>query len=228
MVQKFYKYYDEIPFSDEKVKNTRYFFKNNWYSYTDAIFLYSIIRHYKPKQIIEVGSGFSSAVMLDTNERFFDNQINLTFIDPNTERLNSLLKESDKTSTSIIQKEVQSVPLKVFEKLNEGDVLFIDSSHVAKTGSDVNYIIFEILPRLKKGVLIHFHDISYPFEYPKKWVFGGMNWNETYFLRSFLMHNSSFDIKLFSHYLHKKHESLFEKMPLCYNDKGCNIWLEKK
>ncbi len=228
LVKCFDTYYNEIPFSDKKNDNCRYYFDNGFYSYTDAIFLYSVIRHYKPKQIIEVGSGFSSSIMLDTNEIFFDNQINLTFIEPYTERLNSLLKDKDKTSTTIIQSDVQLVSVAVFEKLNAGDILFIDSTHVVKTGSDVNYIIFEILPRLKSGVLIHFHDIFYPFEYPKQWVFEGKNWNEDYFLKSFLMYNNEFEIKLFSDYLHKHHNAVFDTMPLCFKNSGGNLWLEKK
>jgi predicted O-methyltransferase YrrM len=228
LVNRFKKYYDEIPFTADKNENLRYYFDNSFYSYSDAIFLYSVIREYKPKQIIEVGSGFSSSVMLDTNQLFFDNKINLTFIEPYPDRLNTLLKENDKTSTTIIQSDVQLVPVAVFEKLNAGDILFIDSTHVVKTGSDVNYIIFEILPRLKSGVLIHFHDIFYPFEYPKEWVYAGRNWNEDYFLKAFLMYNTEFEIKLFSDYLHKHHKAVFESMPLCYKNSGGNLWLEKK
>ncbi|MEO5775833.1 MAG: class I SAM-dependent methyltransferase [Flavobacterium sp.] len=228
LIKSFYQYYNDIPFTDKKNENGRYYYENEYYSYTDAIVLYSMIRHYKPKQIIEIGSGFSSSVMLDTNEFFFDNQINLTFIEPYTQRLNSILKENDKASTTIIESDVQLISVEVFEKLNAGDILFIDSTHVAKTGSDVNYIIFEILPRLKSGVLIHFHDIFYPFEYLREWVFKGKNWNEDYFLKAFLMYNNEFEIKLFSHYLHKHHSAIFESMPLCYKNGGGNFWLEKK
>ncbi|MGV8877552.1 MAG: class I SAM-dependent methyltransferase [Sphingobacteriaceae bacterium] len=228
LVNSFNQYYSELPFSSEKNGSCRYYFDNGFYSYTDAIFLYAIIRAYQPKQIMEVGSGFSSAVMLDTNEFFFDNQINLTFIEPYPDRLNSLLKEKDKASSTVIQSDVQLVPIAVFEKLRAGDILFIDSTHVVKTGSDVNYLIFEILPRLKSGVLIHFHDIFYPFEYPKEWVYNGRNWNEDYFLRSFLMYNNEFEIKLFADYLHKHHQAVFESMPLCYKNTGGNLWLTKK
>jgi hypothetical protein len=131
-------------------------------------------------------------------------------------------------SITLIEKKVQDLNLEIFEKLNCGDFLFVDSSHVVKTGSDVNYILFEILPRLKSGVLIHFHDIFYPFEYPKDWVFNGWNWNEDYFLRAFLMYNTEFEIKLFSHYLHKHYSDVFKNMPLCYNNYGGNLWIMKK
>ncbi len=228
LVRSFQRYYNEIPFEDDKKENLRYYFKNGYYSYTDAIFLYSMIRKHAPKKIIEIGSGFSSSVMLDTNELFFNNQIDITFIEPYTDRLNSLIRDSDLKSTNIIESPVQKVPIDVFERLDSGDILFIDSTHVAKTGSDVNYILFKILPKLKKGVLIHFHDIFYPFEYPKEWVFMGRNWNEDYFLKAFLMYNNEFEIKLFSHYLHTHYNSIFDNMPLCYKNFGGNMWIEKK
>lgn len=224
----FEKYYNEIPFKEEQQEGLRYYFKNEFYSYTDGIILHSMIRHYQPKRIIEIGSGFSSSVMLDTNELFFNKQIDLTFIDPYPERLLSLITEDDKKSTTIIVSDVQVIDLDTFKKLEAGDILFVDSSHVAKTGSDVNYILFEILPILKSGVIIHFHDIFFPFEYPKDWVYKGLNWNENYFLRAFLMHNAAFEIKFFSDYIHLHHKEAFKNMPLCYQNTGGNLWIEKK
>ncbi|HMI77718.1 MAG TPA: class I SAM-dependent methyltransferase [Ferruginibacter sp.] len=228
LIKSFTQFYDEIPFKPTKQANIRYQFENGFYSYTDGIILYSMIRHFKPKNIIEIGSGFSSAVMLDTNELFFNNEINLTFIEPYPDRLHSIMTENDKITTTIIQSNVQAVSIDSFEKLRAGDILFIDSTHVAKTGSDVNYILFEILPSLQSGVLIHFHDVFYPFEYPKEWVFEGRSWNEDYFLKAFLMYNDKFEIKLFSEYIHKHHKNAFENMPLSYKNWGGNFWILKK
>lgn len=224
----FSRFYSELPFKHEKQNALRYQFNNGYYSYTDGIVLYSVIRHFEPKRIIEVGSGFSSAVMLDTNELFFDNKINLTFIDPYPERLLEVMTEEDRKHTTLIESDVQKISLDIFKKLEAGDVLFIDSTHVSKTGSDVNYILFEILPVLKSGVLIHFHDIFYPFEYPKEWVFSGINWNENYILKAFLMYNNDFEIKLFSDYLHRHHKDCFNAMPLTYKNSGGNLWIQKK
>ena len=189
LVQELSKNYGSIPFSDEKQNDLRYYFKNDWYSYSDAIFLHLIIRHFKPRSIIEVGSGFSSAVMLDTNDLYFDSLIKMTFIEPYPERLRSILKPQDSAKQKILESNLQDLDLSIFEALGENDILFIDSTHVSKTNSDVNKIFFEVLPRLKRGVLIHFHDIFYPFEYPKEWVLNwkGFGWNENYILRSFLM-----------------------------------------
>lgn len=227
LLKQFSDYYGELPFQKTKTEGLRYYFENTFYSYTDAIVLYSFIRHFKPKRIIELGSGFTSAVMLDVNELYFENKIDIRFIEPYPNRLLSLLKDGDNSDNKLIVKNAQDVDLELFKSLEKGDILFVDSTHIVKTGSDVNYILFSILPILKKGVLIHFHDIFFPFEYPKKWVYGGRNWNETYFLRAFLMYNPNFKIKLFSHFIHTFHKDAFKVMPLSYKNEGGNIWIEK-
>jgi len=225
LVKMFEVYYDEMPFG-KGLHGIRYDFKNDFYSYTDAIVLYSMMRHFQPKRIVEVGSGHSSAVMLDTKERF-DLNVQLVFIEPYPDRLNSLLRETDREHCSVVVSPVQEVDPAFFSSLEANDILFIDSSHVVKTGSDLHFLLFEVIPSLKKGVLIHFHDIFFPFEYPKPWVFQGRNWNEDYFLRAFLMYNNSFKVRFFAHYMHLFHAHVFGKMPLCYNNIGGNIWLEK-
>jgi hypothetical protein len=221
------RYYTEIPFAQHKQDDRRYWFENNFYSYTDGIVLYSMMRHFKPQRIIEVGSGYSSALMMDVNELFFDNQISLNFIEPYPDRLYSLMTEKDRPIITVLEKPVQDVDLYFFEGLKKGDILFIDSSHVSKCASDVNFILFEILPVLNSGVVIHFHDVFYPFEYPKDWVFSGWNWNEDYFLKAFLMYNNAFSIKFFSNYLHLHHKDSFKAMPLSYKNTGGNFWIEK-
>ncbi len=225
LIQEFTKHYKVIPFSKSKDK-TRYFYENIFFSYTDAIFSYSIIQHFRPKQIIEAGSGFSSALMLDTAEHFNHN-IKFTFIEPYAKRLKSLVNVKENKKIKIIESKIQSLEPAYFDNLEENDILFIDSTHVSKTGSDVNYILFNILPRLKKGVLIHFHDIFYPFEYPKNWVYQGRSWNESYILRAFLMNNNNYEIILFADYLHKHHKDSFKDLPLCYKNTGGSIWLKK-
>lgn len=228
LVKNFKIWYDQLPFSENTTKGLRYFFNNEYYSYTDGIMLYAMMREFKPKRIIEIGSGFSSAVMLDTNDLFFDSKIQLTFIDPYADRLFSLISEEDQKSATVIQTDVQEIPLTLFENLEAGDILFIDSTHVVKTGSDVNYILFSILPVLKSGVILHFHDIFYPFEYPKEWVFKGFNWNESYVLKAFLMYNTAFEILLFSDYLHQHHKEVFLNLPDCTKNTGGNLWIRKK
>jgi predicted O-methyltransferase YrrM len=243
LLNSFTKYFPEIPFKSTKQTDLRYYFENDLYEYLDGTILYSMIRSLQPKKIVEVGSGFTSSLMLDINEIYFDDAIELTFIDPYPERLYSFMSENDKNKNEVLVNIVQDVNLEKFQELNPNDILFIDSSHVVKTGSDVQYILFEILPRLKKGVYIHFHDIFYPFQYPKTWILEKQwNWNENFFLRAFLMYNNQFEIVLFPTYLnehyHEQFENIIEKLPVkSENNKnepyeykknvGASLWIKK-
>lgn len=221
-------HFERLDIPEKKVKERRFFFQNSFFSYGDAYILGAIIKQFQPKSIIEIGSGFSSALMLDINENFFNNKIELTFIEPfPEERLESILHQKIVSNVLTINRKVQEVKLEEFKNLEKGDILFIDSSHIVKTGSDVNYIIFNILPVLNEGVLIHFHDIHHPFEYPKSWVLNGFGWNESYFLKAFLMYNSSFKILLFSDFLVKYHRCKFDHLPLFLKSPGSSLWLEK-
>lgn len=230
LLKSFAQFYSEMPFKYKKQPDLRYYFENGFYEEMDGIILYSMIRKLKPKKIIEIGSGFSSALMMDVNNLFFENKIKLTFIEPYPERLYSLMSEKDKIKNKVISEIVQDVNLKIFHELESNDILFIDSSHVVKTGSDIQHILFKILPKLKNGVYIHFHDIFYPFEYPKQWILNNRwNWNEQYFLISFLMYNKQFKIVLLTHYLHEYYKKLFDDMVHFTNHRynGGSFWIKK-
>lgn len=228
LLKAFEPYYDEIPFYHEKTDDLRYFFDNPAYSYSDAVFLYCMIRHLKPKRIIEVGSGYSSCVSLDTNELYFNNEIQNTFIEPYPDLVLSLIKKEDKRRINLISTDLQDVNLTLFSALEANDILFIDSTHVAKVDSDVNYVFFEILPSLPAGVYIHFHDVFYPFEYPKEWVYENRAWNELYMLRAFLEYNKAFRIIAFNTFLEHFYSEYFaERMPLCMKNPGGSIWIQK-
>ena len=202
--------------------------RNSQFKAGDAIVLYSMLRKHRPKRIIEIGSGFSSAAMLDVNDLFLDHSIKFTFIEPNPQRLMGLLNQTDRTNIKIIESLAQRVSLDLFAELQENDILFIDSSHVAKLGSDVNHIIFNILPQLNSGVLVHFHDIRYPFEYPRSTIEMGIAWNEAYFLRAFLMFNEQFRIHFFNSYMAEYHKDLMQLiMPKFLDWPGGSIWMQR-
>lgn len=202
---------------------TRYHYNNGWFEKGGADALYYMIRIIKPKTIIEVGSGYSTAVMLDVNELFMDNMIKIISVEPNADRLKSLLKPTD--NIEIYENKVQEIPMGLIENLKENDILFIDSSHVSRMGSDVNYLLFEVLPRLKKGVYIHFHDIMYPFIYPKEWIYEGRAYNEMYILRAFLMNNKEYSIQLFGDMLCQKYS---EKISVRLKECGMgSLWIKK-
>lgn len=229
LLKSFKHFYAEIPFKEGKTPGLRYYFENSMYSYSDAIMFYCMIRHLKPKRVIEIGSGFSSCITLDTNEKFLGNTIKPVFIEPFPERLLSLLKGSDREQLEIHSQRLQDIDLGLFDQLQRNDILFIDSTHVSKVGSDVNRIFFDILPRLPSGTYVHFHDIFYPFEYPRDWIFAGRSWNEAYLLRAFLQNNADYQVVLMNSYLHRFHPEFFtEEMPLCNRNTGGSIWLRKQ
>jgi predicted O-methyltransferase YrrM len=228
LLNEFVMYYNEMPFQPQKHEGLRYYYENPAYSYSDAILLHCMIRFLKPKTIIEVGSGFSSCMMLDTNELYFGGSIATTFIEPYPELLMSLIKNTDKSKIKVIPARLQDVDFDEFETLQANDILFIDSTHVSKINSDVNRIFFDILPRLSPGVHIHFHDIFFPFEYPKAWVYEGRAWNEAYLLRAFLQHNNKFSVVLINTFVEHFHKAFFQKkMPLCLKNTGGSLWIRK-
>jgi hypothetical protein len=221
--------YSSIDFPANKSGTHRYFYENPSYSYSDAIMLHCMMRHIKPQKIIEVGSGYSSCAMLDTSEKHLNQSVQFSFIEPYPELLKSLIRSDDLASVDIFESRLQDIPISKFQQLHSGDFLFIDSTHVSKTGSDVNYLLFDVLPALNEGVYIHIHDIFYPFEYPKEWVLGGRSWNEIYALRAFLQFNTQFTIEMMNTYLELFHQQRFiARMPLCMKNTGGSIWLRKR
>jgi predicted O-methyltransferase YrrM len=222
-------YLNQIPFPEVKSDDYRYFFKNPAFSYGDGSILYAMLRHFKPKRYVEIGSGFSSGCAVDTNALYFDDKISMSFIEPYPQLLKQVLGESGTANVKIHSVNVQQADLEIFKQLESGDVLFIDSTHVLKTGSDVCYELFEVLPILKPGVIIHFHDIFWPFEYGKKWVLvENRSWNEIYALRAFLMNNDNYKILFFNDWFRRFYE---DKITLSYpaflRNTGGSIWIKK-
>lgn len=220
--------YQELPYRDEPVEGFRYYFKRGWFSYSDAIFLHCMLRHFGIHNVVEVGSGVSSSVMLDTFEHFGSDEYTLTFVEPYPERLKSLVDTDGNERVTLFEMPVQQAPLEIFEKLSPGDLLFVDSSHVMKCRSDLQHIFNNILPRIQPGVFVHFHDIFFPFEYPQEWLRGGRYWNECYLLRAFLAYNDSWEIVLFGDYMNKEYGEFIEtNLPLCRKNFGGSIYLRR-
>ncbi len=218
----------ELPFPAESSSEFRYYFENPAFSYSDAIFLHCMLRRLRPRRVVEVGAGFSSAMLLDTCERWLGGDVACTFIEPHPERLRSLLRSGDAARVTLLEQRLQDTDLALFQTLEAGDVLLIDSTHVARTGSDVNFVLFEVLPALAPGVHVHFHDIHYPFEYPLEWVRQGRAWNEVYALRAFLQFNSEFRIVVWNGFLASRHRALLEgQLPLCLRNPGAGLWIER-
>ena len=218
----------DIAFPEHPDPNgtTRYWFDNPAYAHGDGTVLHGMLRHLRPRRVVEVGSGFSSAMILDTVDGWLTGT-ELTFIEPHPGLVRGLLRPGDEQRVTIHEAAVQDVSPDVFDQLDRGDVLFVDSTHVVKAGSDVNHLVFEVLPRLRAGVWVHLHDIFFPFEYPEAWVREGRAWHEAYLVRAFLAFNASFDIRWFQDFLWARHRERLERIPWVAKNPGANLWLEK-
>ncbi len=228
LLKKLVTYVKQIEYPIKKPADpTVYYYSNDQFPMLDAEVLFAFLNHFRPQRMIEIGSGFSSLVVADINRRIYQGSLDFTCIEPYPRQF--MLNGVDGIS-QVVQERLERVDLGVFEALEDGDFLFVDSSHVAKTGSDVNFLFFKILPRIKPGVLIHLHDIFLPDEYPRNWVMeDGRNWNEQYLLHAFLEFNSAFEVVWASHYLAKYHkdavESVFPRFPKLGG--GGSFWLRR-
>jgi methyltransferase family protein len=175
-----------------------FFLDNDQFSWLDCRALFVLLRAWRPGRFIEVGSGFSTLLVADVNRRFLDRSMQISCIEPYPR---DYLRSPALGLERLVTQKVQDVDSALFDELDPGDVLFIDSSHVAKTGSDVNHLCFEVLPRLRRGVRIHFHDIFLPADYPRPWVLDdNRSWNEQYVVRALLMFSDAFGVLFGSSY----------------------------
>lgn len=185
-----------LPFPFDPAPGWRYHGRNNQFEYFDASVLSGMIAHLNPGRVFEVGAGWSSAALFDTVERMEHPRLTqFLTIDPDLSRFAALAPPPWAEGRAM---RVQDMPVAAFADLGPGDVLFIDSSHVLKTGSDVHYEYLHILPALAPGVIVHIHDIFYPFDYPRGWaVQEGRSWNEVYLVDMILTWSRAFEVLFF-------------------------------
>jgi hypothetical protein len=179
------------PLTADEAPEGAYFARNHSFESVDGDLLYATVRSTRPRLVIEVGSGFSTLVLAQAARRNAEDGAppRLVTIDPYPSPLIEPLE------TELHAVRGSEVPLSAFEALEAGDVLFCDTTHTVKLGSEVNYLILEVVPRLAPGVLVHFHDIFLPWEYPRKWPLESRwYWSEQYLLQAFLAFNPAFEI----------------------------------
>ncbi|HZI83115.1 MAG TPA: class I SAM-dependent methyltransferase, partial [Casimicrobiaceae bacterium] len=206
----------------------QFYVDNDQFGWLDCRALFVLLRAWRPKRFVEVGSGFSTLLVADVNKRFLGGTLRIECIEPYPR---AELRSPELRLEQLIARKVQDVEPAFFDRLESGDVLFIDSSHVAKTGSDVNHLCFEVLPALRPGVRIHFHDIFLPADYPKPWVIDeNRSWNEQYVVQALLMFSRGFRVLFGSAYAFAAHrEALRQALDApdgaCYG--GGSLWIEK-
>ena len=216
------------PWSTTRTPERRYYYDNDFFRFGDANAIWHMAGLFRPRRVIEVGSGFSTACWLDSFDTLgLDGEIQC--VEPYPDRVRELCQpDLDGGRIAMHEKPVQSIPPAFFDVLQKNDVLFIDSTHVTKSGSDVNHLVFRVLPRLAPGILVHFHDIFWPFEYPKGWYLEGRSWNECFLLRAFLQFNTAYRIIRFNSYLASKHGGMAGAVDGRFvHDSGASIWLVK-
>ncbi|MGH9738669.1 MAG: class I SAM-dependent methyltransferase [Candidatus Acidiferrales bacterium] len=213
LARRFRKEYEAFPArKPEGSAPYTYYSSNGYFDDVDGYVLYSMVRNFRPRRVIEIGSGnttylFAQAIAQNRkDDRRY--RCDLTAIEPYP---NEVLKAGFPGLTRLITKPLQDVPLSEFKALSRNDILFIDSSHILKIGSDVQRELLEIIPRLAKGVIVHFHDIFLPKEYPRNWA-EEMNryFTEQYLLQAFLAFNDSFELLLAPAYLHAHYPKAME------------------
>lgn len=221
-----YQYPEKAPNEDAELEG--FYTQNSQFSWLDARALFVLLREWRPRRIIEVGSGYSSLLMGDVNQRFLGGDCEITCIEPFPR---PFLERGIAGVSKVIVQPVQAVPFAAFAALQAGDVLFIDSSHVAKTGSDVNYLVFEVLPRLAPGVKIHIHDIFLPHGYLYNWVVDeNRSWNEQYLIRALLMYSTAFAVSFGCSYAFHRFPQLVRtalNLPAGHAFSGGSLWLER-
>jgi predicted O-methyltransferase YrrM len=198
------------------------------YTTADAKALYAMVRSAKPSRIVELGSGHSTLVTAQAvRENASDGTVAaLEVYDP----FPSVVSEQLPGLTRLERVGAQEVPLATFESLGAGDILFVDTTHTVKVGSDVNFIVLEVLPRLAEGVIVHLHDIFLPYEYPRQWLEDyGLYWTEQYLVQAFLAHNSGYEILAAMHALQRdRRDAMGELLPPAVADwPGGAFWMRR-
>src|ERR1041384_4476385 len=191
---------NELASYSEELREVQFDFDNAFFNGFDAAVYYSLIRHLKPQRIIEIGGGYSTQIAGRALAR--NGTGKLTCIEPYPgERL-----DGARLDIELITKRVEEIDVDFFSGLEANDILFIDSSHIVKFGSDVCFEFLEILPTLKPGVWIHVHDIFFPYDYPAEWLINRRQaLNEQYLLEAFLSFNKTFSVQLANHWLQVDH-----------------------
>ena len=213
---------NEIASYQNEILNLEFDFNNDYFSGFDAAVYYALIRHLKPQRIIEIGGGYSTRIANKALER--NEKGSLTCIEPHPEQ--RLLEAG--LEIELIRKPIEEIGIEFFSCLKANDILFIDSSHTVKFGSDVCYEFLEVLPTLNPGVWIHVHDIFFPHDYPADWLLNRrLALNEQYLLEAFLSFNKSFAPQLANYWLRLEHLDETRRLWPNANHPASSFWMKR-
>ncbi len=176
-----------------------YGWDSGMYSYSDAMSYYSIIRHLRPKKVLEIGSGFSSLIALEALKKIRNGS--LTCIEPFPREF---LEKNP--AIDLVLKSAQEITAQyINDTLDNGDIFFIDSTHTVKHGSDCLHLYLNLLPAIKKDIYVHVHDIYLPEGFPLSYLRDKqVYWTEQYLLGAYLIDNPKVNI-IFSSFFNLRH-----------------------
>jgi hypothetical protein len=219
-----------LDLPDAPAPHRRYFAQKSPFPPGDAASLFLMMSRHRPRRIVEIGSGSSTAAALDFAGDLGLDPFAMTAIEPYPQRLRAMLRPGDEATVTIRETPVQDVPAgEAVAGLEAGDILLVDSTHVLKTGSDVHHELFHLLPAVRPGVLVHVHDVPFPFEYADFWIAErNYSWNEAYALRAFLMFNDAFRIVWWSSLVKAELGARMGEACRHYaGNAGSSIWLQR-
>ncbi len=219
----------DVPASADYSSGT-YYWNNPFWNNADALVQYGLLRSRKPQRLIEIGCGFSSLLASraiarnKAEDASYNPQVVLIEPNPRRELLSKLPSD-----WRLVERILQRCPLEEFDSLSAGDVLFYDGSHCVRTGNDVNWFFFRILPRLRNHVLIHLHDIFLPNDYPREWLLKRkQTWTEQFLLQAFLMNNPAYSVEIANAFLcHANPEELKRLYKGVQPFWGVSFWMRK-
>jgi hypothetical protein len=204
---------------------TVYHTANPMFPLLDAWVLQAMLRHARPKRMIEIGCGWSSLVAARVNREHLGGEMELTCIDPYPP---DFLSNDVEGISTVIDAPVEELGVDRFLDLGANDVLFVDSTHTVKTGGDVSFLFGQVLPRLSGGVLVHVHDIFLPSDYPQEWVLAGWAWNEQYLVQSFLAFNAAFEVVLSVAWLSQFRPAALAEASGVTSYAGSSLWIRRR
>ena len=217
------KYRDELArLADPSANAVGYSFDNEYFSSPDADVLYTVVREFRPRRVVEVGSGHSTKICRQAAADA-SLETRITSIDPfPRQEVGALADEVHRTEVERLG------DLRPFRSLAENDILFIDSSHVIKTGNDVVFLYLKVIPELAPGVLIHIHDVFLPYDYPEDWVVERRwDWNEQYLVQALLTFSDRFEVVWPGYFLQRTRPDFGRHFPHMTSQLAGSLWLRK-
>ena len=213
--------YNAIPI--KPTGSTSFYLDNDAFIGIDPYIYYCMIRQFKPNTVVEVGSGHSTLLGVQASQA--SNSTRYICIDPWPREFIA----RGVPGIEFIRQKVEDLDIDLFLALKQNDILFVDSSHVVRTGGDVNFILLEVLPRLAPGVIVHFHDIFLPYDYPKEWIVQQQRfWTEQYLLQAYLTENNHVEVLFSTYFISKRHrEEIHQTFPNALWIGGSSFWIRK-